>query len=122
MTRIKTGGRKLGTRNKECSEIRNSFQELINGSLDKLKEDLESLEPKDRIKAVLDLSKFVLPTLKATELSTNDDDFKRVIINLGSGIDPNAEVDYSQLSNEALLEIANATTKDPNADNGTDNN
>ena len=116
MTRIKTGGRKPGTKNKECSEIRNSFQELINGSLDKLKEDLESLEPKDRIKAVLDLSKFVLPTLKATELSTNDDDFKRVTINLGSGIDPNAEVNYSKLSNEALLEIANATTKEANTE------
>jgi len=90
MTRTKTGGRKLGTRNKECSEIRNSFKELINGSLDKLKEDLENLEPKDRIKAILDLSKFVIPTLKAMELSSNDNDFKRVTINLGSGIDPNA--------------------------------
>ena len=121
MNRIKTGGRKRGTKNKECSEIRDSFQELINGSLDKLKDDLESLEPKDRIKAILDLSKFVLPTLKATELSSDDDEnFKRVTINLGKGIDPDGEIDYSKLSDSALLEITNATNKD--AKNGTDTN
>lgn len=41
-------------------------------------------------------------------------------INLGKGIDPNAEINYSKLSDSALLEITNATNKDAN--NGTDNN
>jgi len=118
----KFGGRTKGTPNRTITEIRQNFQLLIENNLETLDSDLKELEPKDRIKEILDLSKFVLPTLKAMELSSNDNDFKKVTINLGSGIDPNAEVDYSQLSNEALLEIANATTKDPNADNGTDNN
>ena len=112
----KFGGRTRGTPNRTTTEIRQNFQLIIENNLTTLENDIKELEPKDRIKAILDLSKFVLPTLKATELSTNDDDFKRVTINLGSGIDPNAEVDYSQLSNEALLEIANATAKDLNTE------
>ena len=86
-----------------------------------LENDIKELEPKDRIKAILDLSKFVLPTLKATDLISKDDEnFKRVTINLGKGIDPNAEINYSKLSDSALLEITNATNKD--AKNVTDRN
>lgn len=54
-----------------------------------LENDIKELEPKDRIKAILDLSKFVLPTLKATELSTADErNIRPIVISLGSGIDP----------------------------------
>ena len=65
----KYGGRTKGTPNKETSEIRANFQSLINDNLEQMKEDLKALEPKDRIKAILDLSKFVIPTLKATEFT-----------------------------------------------------
>ena len=91
MNRAKTGGRTKGVLNKETAVIRESFQSLINNNLKQLGEDLKELEPKDRIKAIIDLSKFVLPTLKATDLISKDDEnFKRVTINLGRGIDPNA--------------------------------
>ena len=85
----KFGGRTKGIPNRTTTEIRQNFQLLIENNLETLESDLKELEPKDRIKAILDLSKFVLPTLKAMELSSNDDDgFNRVTINLGSGINP----------------------------------
>jgi len=68
-TRTKTGGRAKGTPNRTTAEIRVKYQLLIDEVIDKLKEDIESLEPKDRIRAIIELSKFVLPTLKATDLN-----------------------------------------------------
>lgn len=68
----KSGGRQKGTPNKNTKEIRDKFQSLIEEALPKLKDDIESLEPKDRIKTIIELSKFVLPTLKATEFTTDN--------------------------------------------------
>ena len=85
----KFGGRTKGTPNRTTTEIRQNFQLLIENNLETLESDLKELEPKDRIKAILELSKFVLPTLRATELSTTTDNkFQPIMINLGSGINP----------------------------------
>lgn len=91
----KTGGRTKGTPNRNTHEIREQFQFLINDNLEQLNEDLKALEPKDRLKAIIDLSKFVLPTLKATELSTanGEDIFRPIILNLGNGINPDNDPD-----------------------------
>lgn len=88
-TGIKTGGRIKGTQNKDTAEIRENFQLLIENNLLQLETDLQELEPKDRIKAILELAKFVLPTLRSTELTTeNENDFRPIVINLGTGINP----------------------------------
>ena len=85
----KFGGRTKGTPNRNTEEIRQNFQLLIENNLETLESDLKELEPKDRIKAILELSKFVLPTLKSTELSTADArNIRPIVISLGSGIDP----------------------------------
>ena len=85
----KFGGRTKGTPNRTTTEIRQNFQLLIENNLETLESDLKELESKDRIKAILDLSKFVLPILRATELSTTTDNkFQPIMINLGSGINP----------------------------------
>ena len=85
----KFGGRTKGTPNRNTDEIRQKFQLLIENNLTTLENDIKELEPKDRIKAILDLSKFVLPTLKATELSTVDErNIRPIVISLGSGINP----------------------------------
>lgn len=85
----KFGGRTKGTPNRNTDEIRQKFQLLIENNLTTLENDLKELEPKDRIKAILDLSKFVLPTLKATELSTVDErNIRPIVISLGNGINP----------------------------------
>lgn len=69
---IKTGGRTIGTVNKTTAEIREHFQCLVSDNLEQLNEDLKSLEPLQRLKMIIELSKFVVPTLKATELTTGE--------------------------------------------------
>jgi hypothetical protein len=68
--RIKTGGRSKGTPNRNTNEIREYFKTLINNNLEQINKDIETLEPKERIKTILELSKFVIPTLKTTEIIT----------------------------------------------------
>jgi hypothetical protein len=65
----KFGGRTKGATNKDTAEIRNSFQLLIENNLKQLEQDLKDLEPKDRVKTILELAKFVIPSLKATEIT-----------------------------------------------------
>ena len=85
----KFGGRTKGTPNRNTDEIRQNFQQLIENNLTTLENDIKELEPKDRIKAILDLSKFVLLSIKAKELSTVDDrNIRPIVISLGSGINP----------------------------------
>jgi len=86
---IKTGGRTAGAVNKTTTEIRERFQNLVSDNLEQLDNDLKSLEPLQRLKMIIELSKFVVPTLKATELTTDKEDaFNPIVINLGSGISP----------------------------------
>jgi hypothetical protein len=78
----KFGGRSKGTPNKTTSEIREHYQKLITDNIDLLDSDLKALEPVQRLKMMIELSKFVLPTLKATELTTdiNNELFKPITI------------------------------------------
>jgi hypothetical protein len=68
---VKTGGRTAGVVNKTTKEIREHFQNLVSDNLEQLDNDLKSLEPLQRLKMIIELSKFVVPTLKATELTTD---------------------------------------------------
>lgn len=76
----KFGGRKKGTPNKTTEEIRNKFQLILTDNLETLNEDLSGLDPDKRIKYMIELAKFVIPTLKATDLKTNDLDFRPITI------------------------------------------
>jgi hypothetical protein len=88
-TGAKTGGRTKGTLNKTTAEIREHFQNLVTDNLAQLNEDLKTLEPLQRLKMIIELSKFVVPILKATELnSISENNYRPVIINLGGGINP----------------------------------
>lgn len=74
-------GRKKGSKNKTTEEIRNLFQKLLENNFDKLQTDLDEMKPEQRVKAILDLSKFVIPTLKATELNaTSESDIQPILI------------------------------------------
>jgi hypothetical protein len=63
------GGRPQGAKNTVTQIVRKHFETLICKNLEQLQKDIEALEPKDRIKVVIDLSKFVIPTLKSIESS-----------------------------------------------------
>lgn len=87
--RPKYGGRKKGSTNKVNSSIKESFQLLIEDNLTQLNEDIKSLEPKDRITAILHLSKFIVPTLKAVDQTTySEQESPKINIILGNGIEP----------------------------------
>ncbi len=63
----KTGGRTKGTPNKLTSEIRDRFKDILSDNLEQFQNDLNELEPKERLKILIELTKFVIPTLKATD-------------------------------------------------------
>jgi hypothetical protein len=70
----KFGGRSKGTSNKTTSQIREHYQKLISDNIDLLDKDLKSLEPLHRLKILIELSKYVLPSLRSTELTTSNND------------------------------------------------
>ena len=87
---FKSGGRVKGTENKITSDIREKFNQLLNDNIDTLDSDLKSLAPKDRINALLQLSKFVIPQLKSTEINQlNPSEASKInIIYMGEGREP----------------------------------
>lgn len=79
----KTGGRTKGVPNKISQTTRELITNIIDSNLDRFQEDLNSLQPRDRVNAILQLLKFNLPTLKAVEVSTTDEpknNFNPIII------------------------------------------
>lgn len=81
--RINKGGRPKGSMNKATAEIRERYLNLIEGNFDQLETDLRTLKANERIKAIIELSKFILPTLKATEMSlSNETKFQAIEIEL----------------------------------------
>jgi len=69
----KSKGRPKGSANKATSIVRQSFANLLEDNLPQLEQDLAELEPKDRIKLLLDLAKYVVPQLKSTEHKLDED-------------------------------------------------
>ncbi|WP_310991948.1 hypothetical protein [Aequorivita marina] len=66
-------GRPKGSKNKATAEVREKFKELVENNLSTFQDDLDTLQPYERLTIVMQLAKFVLPTLKATELTTDSD-------------------------------------------------
>lgn len=85
-------GRPKGSTNVATKEIRERFNLLVENNIEKLQEDITSLEPFQRIKVIIELSKFILPTLKSIDIAATteaeNDKFRPIVINLGSGINP----------------------------------
>jgi hypothetical protein len=55
------------------TEIRNKYLQLIENNIEQLEQDLQTLKASEGVKAIIELSKFILPTLKATEMSLNNE-------------------------------------------------
>jgi hypothetical protein len=64
-------GRPKGSVNKSSNEIRETFQLLLENNIEKIQEDLNELDPKDRIKLLLDLSSFIIPKMKSVDLKAD---------------------------------------------------
>lgn len=63
----KAGGRKKGEPNKVTADVRERFQMLVEGNMEKLAADFEELKPVERVKYTLEMAKFCLPTLKSID-------------------------------------------------------
>lgn len=70
---------RAGITDKCTMQTREAFQKLVENNLPQLQEDLNSLEPKDRVKAIIQLASFVLPRLAAVDLTTGGDQLDRYV-------------------------------------------
>ena len=64
-------GRPKGSVGKSNNKIRDTFQLLLENNLEKLQEDLNELEPKDRIQLLLSLANYILPKLRSIDLQSD---------------------------------------------------
>lgn len=84
----KFGGRKAGTPNRSTNELRTLITAFLDENFEQVKEDLEQLEPKDRVKFYIDLLSFGLPRLQSQQIEHAINEEKFNIINLGAGEKP----------------------------------
>jgi len=79
---------KLSTRkgvpNRTTQQVRKAFQLLIDDNLEQMQSDLDALTPRDRLRFIIDLSKFILPQLQAVSIEDlrEKDEFRVITINL----------------------------------------
>lgn len=66
-------GRPPGAKNKSTSLMRDRIQSLFDTNFETIQDDLESLEPKDRLKFMTDLMPYLMPKLQSTTYSTEID-------------------------------------------------
>ena len=84
---------KLSTRkgvpNRTTQQVRKAFQLLIDDNLEQMQSDLDALTPRDRLRFIIDLSKFILPQLQAVSIEDlrEKDEFRVITINLKSDED-----------------------------------
>lgn len=61
------GGRTKGSKNKITQKVREKFLYFVENNLDQMQSDFDQLEPKERFKVLLEMARFIMPTLKAVE-------------------------------------------------------
>lgn len=83
-------GRPKGAKNKSSGQMRDLIQKLFDDNFDKIQEDLESLEAKDRLKFMTDLMPYLLPKLQSTTYSQkldldsmSEEDLEKLIDRIG---------------------------------------
>ena len=70
----KFGGRQKGSSNQITNKTKQVITELIEGNLNRLKQDLDELQPKERLQVITGLLRYILPTLRAQEVSVTTTD------------------------------------------------
>jgi hypothetical protein len=61
-------GRIQGSKNKANQTIKDSFLTLVENNLEQLDRDIKSLTAKDRLRAITELSRFLIPTIKQIDI------------------------------------------------------
>ena len=65
-------GRPKGASNKSTETIKRSISMLLENNIDTVQNDLDEMQPRDRVNALLQFMKFVIPTQKAIELENRE--------------------------------------------------
>ena len=68
----KYGGRKKGTPNKLTKELRSVLKEVIYNELENIEEQLDELEPKQRLELVIKLMPYVFPKMESASHMINE--------------------------------------------------
>ena len=66
-------GKPKGAKNKSTLQIRDRIQTLFDDNFETIQDDLESLEPRDRLKFLTDLMPYLMPKLQSTTYSQKID-------------------------------------------------
>lgn len=86
-------GRKKGVPNKINGKTKEVFQMLVEGYHDQMKKDLAELEPKDRLKILLEMAQYFLPRMSTASVEAK--------------VENTAEIDlYAQLEAMSKIGIA----------------
>ena len=67
-------GRPLGSKNKSTVLIKNTIASILDDNIELFKEKLLQLNDKDFVRAYMDLTKYVIPTMKAVEVNDVTED------------------------------------------------
>lgn len=73
MEKERKAGRPKGSKNLATQAVRERFQELVENNLSSFQNDLDKLEPYERLTIIMQMAKFVLPTLKAMDLQATSE-------------------------------------------------
>ncbi|MDC0000805.1 hypothetical protein OAD81_00970 [Flavobacteriaceae bacterium] len=65
-------GRPKGASNKSTETIKRSISMLLENNIDTVQSDLDEMQPRDRVNALLQFMKFVIPTQKAIEIDNRE--------------------------------------------------
>ncbi|ALJ04369.1 hypothetical protein APS56_04095 [Pseudalgibacter alginicilyticus] len=68
-----------GQSNKMSVETREAFKVLVESNLTRLQDDINQLEPKDRLKVIMELATFVLPKLNAIDITSGGEQLERFV-------------------------------------------
>lgn len=77
-------GRPKGAKNKIKSRLLDALTSIVEDNIERLQEDLNSLEPQDRVKAVTNLIGYIIPKQQAVKADVTDEREQIVIANLSS--------------------------------------
>jgi hypothetical protein len=66
-------GKPKGAKNKVNSQMRDLIQQLFDDNFETIQQDLDSLDPKDRLKFLTDLLPYLMPKLQSTTYSQRID-------------------------------------------------
>jgi len=62
------GGRTKGSQNKSTEIVKKNVAVLLENNIQLVQEDLDQMKPRDRVNALLQFMKFLIPTQKAVEV------------------------------------------------------